>query len=40
MDLVTIGSNGEDLVDLYEYHLDFPGNALKPGCDYERWTAG
>jgi hypothetical protein len=23
---------------LYEYHLDFPGNALDPGCDYERWA--
>ena len=22
----------------YEYHLDFPGNALHPGCDYERWA--
>ena len=27
-----------DLVDRYEYHLDFPGNALDPGCDYERWA--
>ena len=27
--------------DLYgkegEYYLDFPGNPLKPGCDYEKW---
>src|SRR5262249_9901188 len=23
---------------LYQYHLDFPGNALEPGCDYERWA--
>ena len=23
---------------LYEYHLDFPGDALEPGCDYERWA--
>ena len=22
----------------FEYHLDFPGNALDPGCDYERWA--
>ena len=22
----------------YEYHLDFPGDALDPGCDYERWA--
>jgi hypothetical protein len=26
------------VADLYEYHLDFPGNALDPGCDYERWA--
>ncbi len=22
----------------YEYHLDFPGDPLDPGCDYERWS--
>ena len=22
----------------FEYHLDFPGNALDPGCDYNRWA--
>ena len=38
VDLVTIGPKADDLVDLYEYHLDFPGNALDPGCDYERWA--
>ena len=27
----------EDLAGLFEYHLDFPGHALEPGCDYERW---
>ena len=31
------GPTADDLADLYEYHLDFPGNALAPGCDYERW---
>ena len=36
-DLVKIGPAAADLRDRYEYHLDFPGNALKPGCDYERW---
>jgi hypothetical protein len=37
-DLVEIGPAAEDLAGgLYEYHLDFPGNALDPGCDYERW---
>ena len=37
VDLVRIGPSSDDLVDLYEYHLDFPGHALDPGCDYERW---
>jgi hypothetical protein len=37
-DLVKIGPRAHDLADLYEYHLDFPGNALDPGCDYERWA--
>jgi hypothetical protein len=36
-DLVEIGPSGEDLAGRYEYHLDFPGNALDPGCTYERW---
>jgi hypothetical protein len=38
-DLVKIAPSGEDLGQgLYEYNLDFPGNALRPGCDYERWA--
>ena len=37
-DLVKIGPTAKDLAELYEYHLDFPGNALHPGCDYERWS--
>jgi len=37
-DLVKIGPTAKDLAGLYEYHLDFPGNALDPGCDYERWS--
>lgn len=37
-DLVEIGPDAEALAGgLYEYHLDFPGNALAPGCDYELW---
>ena len=36
-DLIEVGPSDEDLVGLFEYHLDFPGNALDPGCDYERW---
>jgi hypothetical protein len=37
-DLVKIGPLAGDLVDRWEYHLDFPGNALNPGCDYNRWA--
>jgi hypothetical protein len=38
-DLVEIGPTADDLAGgLYEYHLDFPGHALNPGCDYERWA--
>ena len=38
-DLIEVGPAASDLPGgLYEYHLDFPGNALDPGCDYERWA--
>jgi len=38
-DLVEIAPSADDLGrGLYEYNLDFPGNALAPGCDYERWA--
>ena len=37
VDLVEVGPTADDIAGLYEYHLDFPGNALDPGCDYERW---
>jgi hypothetical protein len=37
LDLVKIAPSAKDLVGRYEYHLDFPGDALNPGCDYERW---
>ena len=37
-DLVKIGPVAADLAGLFDYHLDFPGSALEPGCDYERWT--
>src|SRR3954470_6687175 len=38
-DLVKIAPTARDLGGgLYEYHLDFPGDALDPGCDYERWA--
>jgi hypothetical protein len=38
VDLVKIGPTAKDLAGLYEYHLDFPGDALDPGCNYERWA--
>src|SRR5262249_12675955 len=37
-DLVKIAPTAKDLVGRYEYHLDFPGSPLDPGCDYERWA--
>jgi hypothetical protein len=37
-DLVEIGPSADDLVNRFEYHLDFPGDALDPGCDYNRWA--
>jgi hypothetical protein len=37
-DLVEIGPSAENLRNRFEYHLDFPGDALDAGCDYERWS--
>jgi hypothetical protein len=38
-DLVEIAPSAGALGEgLYEYNLDFPGDALSPGCDYERWA--
>jgi hypothetical protein len=37
-DLVQIAPTAKDLGHgLWGYHLDFPGNALRPGCDYLHW---
>jgi hypothetical protein len=37
-DLVKVGPTAKDLSKgLYAYHLDFPGDALHPGCDYLKW---
>jgi hypothetical protein len=37
-DLVKVGPSLEDVSKgLFDYHLDFPGNALAPGCDYLHW---
>ncbi|HJW66769.1 MAG TPA: hypothetical protein VJ419_03205, partial [Gaiellaceae bacterium] len=37
-DLVKIAPSAKDLVGRYEYHLDFPGDPLNAGCDYEKWA--
>jgi hypothetical protein len=37
-DLAKIGPVAADLVNRFEYHLDFPGNPLDAKCDYERWA--
>jgi hypothetical protein len=37
-DLVQIAPQAKDLgAALWGYHLDFPGDALRPGCDYLDW---
>ncbi len=36
-DLVKVAPIAADLDGLYQYHLDYPGNALEPGCSYELW---
>jgi hypothetical protein len=37
-DLVEIAPEPDALRNRFEYHLDFPGNPLDAGCDYERWS--
>jgi hypothetical protein len=37
-DLVKIAPVAEDLRNRFEYHLDFPGDALDAGCGYELWS--
>jgi hypothetical protein len=37
--IVEVGPTGADLAHgLTGYHLDFPADALDPGCDYDRWS--
>jgi hypothetical protein len=37
-DLVKIAPTAKDLSsELFQYHLDYPGNALEPGCTYAEW---
>ena len=39
-DVVKIAPEAKDLGPrLFGYHLDFPGNALQPGCDYRDWES-
>jgi hypothetical protein len=39
-DVVKIAPEAKDLGEqLFGYHLDFPGNALRPGCDYLDWES-
>lgn len=37
-DLVKIAPSATDLRNRYEHHLDFPGDPLDAGCDYELWS--
>lgn len=38
-DLVDIAPGAERIeTGLLDYHLDFPGDALNPGCGYEQWS--
>jgi hypothetical protein len=37
-DLVKIAPRAGDLRNRFEYHLDFPGDPLAAGCDYELWS--
>ena len=38
-EVIKVGPTADDLSEgLYGYHLDFPGNPLEAGCDYEEWA--
>jgi hypothetical protein len=37
-DLVKIAPSATDLLNRHDYHLDFPGDPLDPGCTYELWS--
>jgi hypothetical protein len=37
--IIKVGPTGADLApDLFDYHLDFPGKAVAPGCVYDEWS--
>jgi hypothetical protein len=37
--LIKVAPTAQDLsTGLFDYHLDFPGSALTPGCSYDTWS--
>jgi hypothetical protein len=37
--IIKVAPTGKDLGHgLFDYHLDFPGNAVAPGCVYDEWS--
>jgi hypothetical protein len=37
--IIKVGPTASDLArGLFEYHLDFPGSAVAPGCVYDEWS--
>jgi len=37
--IIKVAPTAEDLSrGLFGYHLDFPGHAVTPGCDYDEWS--
>jgi hypothetical protein len=37
--IIKVGPTAEDLAGgLFDYHLDFPGHAIEPGCSYDLWS--
>jgi len=37
--IIKVAPTGEDLgKGLFDYHLDFPGKAVAPGCVYDEWS--
>jgi VPS62-like protein len=36
--LVKVAPTAQDLNGRFDYNLDFPGDALSPGCSYEAWS--
>jgi hypothetical protein len=39
VNIIKVGPTGADLArGLFDYHLDFPGKAVAPGCVYDEWS--